>query len=530
MFPISQIEKQPAETITIHVNPITKTGPIPPELVPQETDQGVKEMEIPNIEDDAYPPEYLELFLGSLAGYILQGKTTAMEKFVQYLNILAPELGSLIRQKFQNLREEFEKYFGASEIFWFNEISFSPNRSQVEFISAFSKSKILRAIASENGYTDPEIFIRDLLFNEEEQSSRTVTINRQTITLAELLSETNNKLKSIGKALKTLKNLENKKPVQNQQGTEEITSDQQSPKETTSLKKDLFSKFLKYIVSYYYFNFTGMVKPDEPPLLNERIIATTSARVDLLGFQVVNEDDEEAKNLLQEIQTKRVLNHLLLDFNRFIGSEDEKLIFELLYLIVTRRIKIILIEIKSYFKLELLALLKTKIRSTSLNNIPSTKKDFFQSLRNQRDQKPRIPPKISGLSPEESRDISHSLLAMFQFFARLTTRQSENEIFEFEKLKKLMSSEVSDRIPAIWTIIKLINNCMEQYLLRINWPIVEQNSKNSNNQKYLNFARIRGTNPDWQIIQIKSIRQLEVITSVLARARNMFEEINFPEK
>jgi len=146
-------------------------------------------------------------------------------------------------------------------------------------------------------------------------------------------------------------------------------------------------------------------------------------------------------------------------------------------------------------------------------------------LRKHRNQRFKIPPEIPGLSIEESRDISHSLLAMFQFFARLATHPAKTAISEFEKLKKLMSSEYPIRIKAIWTLIKL-SKFIETYFIRVNWPIVNQDP-NSGNQRgsYLNTSAINQYDPELEIIQVKQTKILELIENVLARARNMFEEI-----
>ncbi len=500
MRPTSQTGTESPERLTIYTDPITKTGPIPLELVPQETDQGQEIDRTLDMEGDVYPLEYLELFLGSLAGYALQGKETAMERFVQYLNTLRPGLGTLIWQKFQELREELERYFGVSKIFWFPEISFTPNRSQVEFISAFSKSKVLGAIALENGYKDPKSFIRDLLFSVNSQPNRVVIIDEQTITLAELLSRTN-KLQSAGKALEKLKyveSLENKKQLQ----------DQRCTKETTNLKKDLFIRFLKYIVSYYYFNFTGMVKPDDPPLLNERIIASTSARVDLLGFQITNSNDQEAKNLLEEIQSKKILNHLLLDFSTWLTPKNERLITKLLDMINQNRIIIIFTEIKSYFNSNLIA---------SVGNSTNTLAQIDEQAL------PKTRRRIPGLSPMETQDISHSLLAMFQFLARFTNRPNKN-LTGFEELQFLMKSEYKERKHSIRKLIEITKHT-EIYLLKITWPIIKEEQDRKDPKKYLNIEQIKNTAPYLEIIPVNTGPNAIILRAILARARRMFEDL-----
>ncbi len=326
-FSIS-IAKEPQ----IYPVPITKKGPIPIDLIPAEEDPVVS---YETQESYGYE-EYIELFLGSLAGYALQGKKEVMRKFIEHLNQIAKGLGNEIWEKFLSLRKQLLDHFNDSNgpIVWCSEISFTPNRSQVEFISAALKSPIIRAIAAENDYQDVESFVRDLLFNSTNpQPNMSVTIDGQVITLKQLLSETSTRPRSMRQILEQL--------------TQENLAKNQ--------KIDLFSRFLKSIVSYYYFNFTGVVKPEDMPLPNERIIAAASARVDLLGFKVSNPDDQEAKDLLKEIQSKRILNHLLLDFNTWLTPESEELIRKLLEMINQKRIVIIFAEIKSYFNPNLIA-------------------------------------------------------------------------------------------------------------------------------------------------------------------------------
>jgi len=471
--------------------------------------------------------KYLELHLGSLVGYILQGKPNAMEKFVAYLNrnFGNPELGNLILGKLGVLRNQLGQFFREKQneekqneekqsIWWFPEISFVPNRYQVKHISDFCRSLTFKKIA-------PLVFLRDLLFNDVENKNTLVSIGNQKITLEKLLYQTE-KPKDFAQELKELEEWLSKAEQLEISETElkELNRKQYDSK-IQEKKKQLFSEFLRKIISYYYFDFTGIAHLDKP-LSIEKIIASTSARVDMLGFRVIEPNDQEAIKLLNTIKLKRTLNHLLLDFNRFLGSEDEESILELLKLITEGRLKVIFIEIKSYFRPEVIALLRNQ---TQLTESDSPQRDTLQLPRKQRNQRFKIPPEIPGLSSEESRDISHSLLAMFQFFARLATHPAKTAISEFEKLKKLMSSEYPSRIKAIWTLIKL-SKCIETYFIRVTWPIVNQDL-NSGNQggSYLNTSAVNQYNPELEIIQVGQKKILELIENVLARARNMFEGI-----
>jgi hypothetical protein len=475
---------------------------------------------------------HLELHLGSLAGYTLQGKPTSMEKFVAYLNRKFGnlELGNLILKKLRVLRNQLEEFFREKQneekqneekqsIWWFPEISFVPNRYQVEDISDFCRSLTFKKIAAKNGYTDPIEFVRDLLFSPENKS--TLFIDGQELTLEELLYQTNQP-KNFAQELKELEEWLSKAEQLEISETElKELNQEQYDSEIQEKKKQLFSGFLRKIISYYYFDFTGITHLDK--LLSiEKIIASTSARVDMLGFKVIEPNDQEAINLLNTIKSKRTLNHLLLDFDRFLGSEDEELIFDLLKLITEGKIKVIFIEIKSYFRPEVIALLR---KQTQLTESDSPQRDTLQLLRKHRNQRFKIPPEIPGLSIEESRDISHSLLAMFQFFARLATHPAKTEISALEKLKKLMSSEYSSRKMAIRTLIKL-SKCIETYFIRVNWPIVDQDP-NSGNQRgsYLNTSAVNQYDPELEIIQVEQTKILKLIRNVLARARNMLEEI-----
>jgi len=468
---------------------------------------------------------HLELHLGSLAGYTLQGKPTSMEKFVAYLNRKFGnlELGNLILKKLRVLRNQLEEFFREKQneekqsIWWFPEISFVPNRYQVEDISDFCRSLTFKKIAAKNGYTDPIEFVRDLLFSPENKS--TLFIDGQELTLEELLYQTNQP-KNFAQELKELEEWLSKAEQLEISETElKELNQEQYDSEIQEKKKQLFSGFLRKIISYYYFDFTGITHLDK--LLSiEKIIASTSARVDMLGFKVIEPNDQEAINLLNTIKSKRTLNHLLLDFDRFLGSEDEELIFDLLKLITEGKIKVIFIEIKSYFRPEVIALLR---KQTQLTESDSPQRDTLQLLRKHRNQRFKIPPEIPGLSIEESRDISHSLLAMFQFFARLAAHPAKTEISALEKLKKLMSSEYSSRKMAIRTLIKL-SKCIETYFIRVNWPIVDQDP-NSDNKFYLNPKKVEHFEPKLEVIQVSNLKRSEVIRSVLARVRNMFTEI-----
>jgi len=521
------------EEIAIYNSPISKGGP---DTFTEEDNEAM--FTDPKV--DGYE-KYLELHLGSLAGYTLQGKPTSMKKFVAYLNqnFGNPELGNLILEKLRVLRSQLEEFFREKQneekqneekqneenqsIWWFPEISFVPNRYQVEDISDFCRSLTFEEIAAENGYnTNPLVFLRNLLFNVEDKN-KLVSIGNKKLTLEKLLYQTKQP-KDFAQELKELEEwLRLSKAEQLEISETELKelNQEQYDSAIQEKKKQLFSGFLRKIISYYYFDFTGIAHLDKP-LSIEKIIASTSARVDMLGFRVIEPNDQEAINLLKTIESKRTLNHLLLDFDRFLGSEDEELIFDLLKLITEGRIKVIFIEIKSYFRPEVIALLR---KQTQLTESDSPQRDTLQLLRKHRNQQFKIPPEILGLSSEESRDISHSLLAMFQFFARLATHPAKTAISEFKKLKKLMSSEYSSRIEAFWTLIKL-SKCIETYFIRVTWPIVNQDP-NSGNQggSYLNTSAVNQYDPELEIIQVKQTKILELIENVLARARNMFEKI-----
>jgi hypothetical protein len=89
-----------------------------------------------------------------------------------------------------------------------------------------------------------------------------------------------------------------------------------------------------------------------------------------------------------------------------------------------------------------------------------------------------------------------------------------------------MSSEYPSRIKAIWTLIKL-SKCIETYFIRVTWPIVNQdpNSGNQREEPHLNTSAVNQYNPKLEIIQVEQAKILKLIENVLARARNMFEEI-----
>jgi len=119
--------------IAICNSPISKGGP---DTFTEENNEAM--FTDPKV--DGYE-KYLELHLGSLAGYTLQGKPTSMEKFVAYLNrnFGNPELGNLILEKLRVLRNQLEEFFKEKQneekqneenqsIWWFPEISFVPNR------------------------------------------------------------------------------------------------------------------------------------------------------------------------------------------------------------------------------------------------------------------------------------------------------------------------------------------------------------------------------------------------------------------
>jgi len=511
--------------IAMYDLPINKGGP---DTFREEDNKEDNEPMFTDPKVDGYET-HLELHLGSLAGYTLQGKPTSMEKFVAYLNRKFGnlELGNLILEKLRVLRNQLKEFFRGNQneekqsIWWFPEISFVPNRYQVEDISDFCRSLTFKKIAAKNGYTDPLVFLRNLLFNVEDKNTPPVSIGNERLTLEELLYQTEQP-KNFAQELKELEEWLSKAEQLEISETElKELNQEQYDSEIQEKKKQLFSGFLRKIISYYYFDFTGITHLDK--LLSiEKIIASTSARVDMLGFKVIEPNDQEAINLLNTIKSKRTLNHLLLDFDRFLGSEDEELIFDLLKLITEGKIKVIFIEIKSYFRPEVIALLR---KQTQLTESDSPQRDTLQLPRKQRNQRFKIPPEIPGLSIEESRDISHSLLAMFQFFARLATHPAKTAISEFEKLKKLMSSEYSSRKMAIRTLIKL-SKCIETYFIRVNWPIVDQDP-NSGNQRgsYLNTSAVNQYDPELEIIQVEQTKILKLIRNVLARARNMLEEI-----
>ncbi len=500
--------------------PFTKGQPLPTEVGEEE--------KINERIDPTAGYEQIEIFLGSLVGYILQGKDWPMPKFLAHLNRKFNGLVNLILLKLQRLRTELTRYLDENQnTTWFYEVSFVPSKRQVKRISTFCRSQTFRQIAAENGYTNPIEFVRDLLFSPEKNKS-TLFIDGQKLTLEELLYQTKSP-KNFDQDLKEL---------------EEKVNHQEHNNKTTEKKKGVLGEFLRRIISYYYFDFTDLTKL-EKLLLMEKIIASASTRVDMLGFKVVNQDDQEAQELLnsikekrtlnhlllnfnrllqaedKDIKEKRTLNHLLLDFNRFLGSEDEELIFDLLKLITEGRIKVIFIEIKSYFRPEVIALLRKQTQLTKSN---SPQRDTLQLLRKHRNQRFKIPPEIPGLSSEESRDVSHSLLAMFQFFARLSSLFAETEIPEkLRSLSKLMSSQYFERVMAMRSVLHLLKG-IEIYFVRVNWPIVDQDP-NSDKGFYLNPTKVKDFEPKLEVIQVSNLQRSEVIRRVLARVRNMFTEI-----
>lgn len=367
--------------------PFTKGQPPPTEgVVEEEINEGTE----PTV---GYPQ--IEIFLGSLVGYILQGKEWPMPRFLAYLNRKFGErLVNSILSELQQLRTELTRYLNKNpNTTWFSEVSFVPSKSQVERISAFCRSQTFHQIAAENGYTNPIEFVRDLLFSPEKNKS-TLFIDGQELTLEELLYQTKPP-KNFGQDLKELEEKVNHQEHNNNN-------------KTTEKKKGVLGEFLRRIISYYYFDFTELTKL-EKLLLMEKIIASASARVDMLGFKVVNQDDQEAQELLNSIRKKGTLNHLLLNFNRLLQAEDKELIFKLLNLIIKGRIRVVFIEIKSYFRPEVISLASNPTSPTNLNSLQD---GYLDKLRRQPSQRAKIP----DLSSEESRDVSHSLLAMFQFF------------------------------------------------------------------------------------------------------------------
>ena len=469
-----------------------------------------EEEEINKRTDPTVGYEQIEIFLGSLVGYILQGKDWPMPRFLAHLNRKFKGLENSILLQLQRLRTELTRYLDENQnTTWFSEVSFVPSKSQVKRISAFCCSQTFHQIAAENGYTNPIEFVRDLLFSPEKNKS-TLFIDGQQLTLEELLYQTKSP-KNFGQDLKEL---------------EEKANHQEHNNKTTEKKKVVLGEFLRRIISYYYFDFTELTKL-EKLLLMEKIIASASARVDMLGFKVVNQDDQEAQELLNSIKEKGTLNHLLLNFNRllqaedkeliFKQAEDKELIFKLLNLIIKDRIRVVFIEIKSYFRPETISLASNPTSPTNLN---SPQDGDLEKLRRQPSQRTKMP----DLSSEESRDVSHSLLAMFQFFARLSSLFAETEIpKELRSLSKLMSSQYFKRVMAMRSVLHLLKY-IEIYFVRVNWPIVDQDP-NSDNKFYLNPKKVEHFEPKLEVIQVSNLKRSEVIRSVLARVRNMFTEI-----
>ena len=131
--------------IAMYDLPINKGGP---DTFREEDNKEDNEPMFTDPKVDGYET-HLELHLGSLAGYTLQGKTTSMEKFVAYLNRkFGNLLGNLILEKLRVLRNQLEEFFRGNQneekqneekqsIWWFSEVSFVPNRYQVKDISDF---------------------------------------------------------------------------------------------------------------------------------------------------------------------------------------------------------------------------------------------------------------------------------------------------------------------------------------------------------------------------------------------------------
>jgi len=65
---------------------------------------------------------------------------------------------------------------------------------------------------------------------------------------------------------------------------------------------------------------------------------------------------------------------------------------------------------------------------------------------------------------------------------------------------------------------------IEIYLVRVNWPIVDQDP-NSDNKFDLDPTKVENSKPELEVIQVSNPPRPEVIRSVLTRVWNMFTEI-----
>jgi len=342
-----------------------------------------KNWELPLMKGSEEAKEYdrhLQLYLGSLVSFILEGNESPMPNFVNHLNCLSTNLGDRICEQLKAARREFEKIFSGREIMWFTEVSFTPSPQQIERIKNLLDHFKSINIAKSNGYQDLGLLIRDILLGRKSE----IIIGDETINAKNLFLEA----------------MANKHPEKKESDT------------------DMLTELLRYIISYYYFDFVGT---KEPPRFS-RIIASASARIDMFGLEPgKNKEgavDKDAEQLITEIKNKNVFNHFMLDLTS-LTNEEISLIRQLLEYIASGRVRVVFVEIKS------------QLTNTDL-------------------QDREVVFKPEEVLEAQYQDVAHSLMAMFQFLTRAANLPGTPKIEGFGDLIDLMRPNIEKRREAFF--------------------------------------------------------------------------------
>ncbi|HLE48956.1 MAG TPA: hypothetical protein VI819_02920 [Patescibacteria group bacterium] len=267
-------------------------------------------------------------------------------------------------------------------------------------------------------------------------------------------------------------------------------------KEFTEIKK-----FSNALMGYYYFDFSHIhIKPSEKlksdnevqsgsvpeftefdiekiPERIKKLVASTSTTTDLIGL-TIDKSDDDAKETINEFQKLLTegLNISLLDFQA-LGEDKKTTLNNLILLIEEGKVSINIAEIKCMFQSDI----KTR---------EGLKKIGFDK---------------DTITDVHVRDISHTLWSMFQLLSSLkisteqTTRDSENVKIALQK----SGNAGEDRFKLLRESVAYTNQFIQNpngvKLVRIFWPVIDIDGKDTSPFFGISSSSVTATLPDYSI-------------------------------
>lgn len=234
----------------------------------------------------------------------------------------------------------------------------------------------------------------------------------------------------------------------------------------------IYVEQLRRAIGYYYFHIPGTASERS----ERRALALATARIDGIMFFRKQSSSGDSYYTLEQLYS--LFKRFLLDPTNF-NDQEKNLLRQVIEDFYSGKLKFIIIEIKSHF----------------FAQDPPDKEKYI-------------------------RDISHSLLAMLEFFTTAVRICGLENDPRFSFLFGLMSIESSERLNALFQsrrVLRTFKNCLF-FIININWPILII----KDSLRVLMFQNVLTTSPR---ITTQKFSFKEILKGMRYRARTMFEEL-----